>query len=108
MLRVSPAVYSKMVPMLEIEAFKHGYAIGLHGSMQRDLDIIAFPWIEESSSCLDLLNGVICTVGGTLVGRPFPKSHNRIGFCIGLSNNRIKSYIDFSVFLKLGDNSLCL
>lgn len=27
----------------------HGYAIAVHGSQQRDLDVVAVPWTEEAS-----------------------------------------------------------
>lgn len=34
---------------------EHGYALALHGSMQRDCDMVAIPWTEEASSEEDLI-----------------------------------------------------
>lgn len=31
-----------------------GYAIGVHGSLERDLDLIAVPWVEEAVYPLEL------------------------------------------------------
>ncbi len=35
-------------PLREV-AKLHGYALGLHGSRRRDIDLIAAPWAEEAS-----------------------------------------------------------
>lgn len=39
-------------------AKKCGYAIGVHGSMRRDLDLIAVPWVEEFSDKNDLAGAI--------------------------------------------------
>ena len=44
------AFYLSVLPKIRVEAKKCGYAIGLHGSMRRDLDLIAIPWIENHVS----------------------------------------------------------
>jgi hypothetical protein len=41
--------YVQMLPTIRMVAKEHGYAIGLHGSLQRDLDLIAVPWVENCS-----------------------------------------------------------
>jgi hypothetical protein len=33
---------------LERIAWRHGYALALHGSMSRDLDVIAVPWTDDA------------------------------------------------------------
>jgi hypothetical protein len=38
----------------------HGWAIGSHGSMARDIDLIAVPWTEDPSP-LHVLLAAICT-----------------------------------------------
>lgn len=40
------AFYISVMPKIREAAKKCGYAIGLHGSMRRDLDLIATPWTE--------------------------------------------------------------
>ncbi len=37
-------------PQLVEEARRHGYALAPHGSLQRDLDLIAVPWSEEAAA----------------------------------------------------------
>lgn len=41
--------YGCLYPGLCEIAQKHGYNLALHGSMARDLDLIAIPWVEEAS-----------------------------------------------------------
>lgn len=38
----------------------HGWAIGAHGSMARDIDLIAVPWTDEASP-MHVLLAAICT-----------------------------------------------
>lgn len=46
--------YEKILPKLREVARSHGYALGLHGSMTRDFDLIATPWSDVYSSKNDL------------------------------------------------------
>ena len=42
------AFCDRILPVVREAARKCGYAVGLHGSMVRDLDLIACPWIDEA------------------------------------------------------------
>lgn len=46
---VLTAFYSSRLPAIRDAAKEHGYAIGVHGSMRRDLDLIATPWRDGAS-----------------------------------------------------------
>lgn len=41
--------FRDILPRLREAAKSHGYALGLHGSLRRDFDLIAVPWIEFPS-----------------------------------------------------------
>lgn len=41
------AFYRSILPAIREAAKACGYAIGLHGSMRRDLDLIAVPWRDD-------------------------------------------------------------
>lgn len=43
------AFFASRIPAIREAAREQGYAIGLHGSMRRDLDLIAVPWREGAS-----------------------------------------------------------
>lgn len=40
-------VYCAMYPELAAIAREHGYALAIHGSMARDFDLVAVPWIAD-------------------------------------------------------------
>jgi len=44
----APIYAASMYPDLAGFFKKHGYALAVHGSLQRDFDLIAVPWIEEA------------------------------------------------------------
>lgn len=43
-------IYTSLLPEIRAIARYSGYAIGLHGSMTRDLDLIAVPWTKKYTS----------------------------------------------------------
>jgi hypothetical protein len=66
--KVKPSFYAHCYSQLHKIAREMGYNILLHGSLDRDLDLVAVPWIDEPKSHLELLqefnlylNGVTCS-----------------------------------------------
>lgn len=50
--------YRGVLMNIRAEAYAHGYAIGLHGSMRRDLDLIAIPWTDDHADKDDLAHAI--------------------------------------------------
>lgn len=46
-IHVKPALYSYYFEQLKVIAKEFGYNLVIHGSMHRDLDLIAIPWIDN-------------------------------------------------------------
>ncbi len=61
------AAYAWMIPHITSVARECGYAIGLHGSMNRDLDLIAVPWVDDAISADDLIEKIRESVDGYIV-----------------------------------------
>ena len=53
-----------------------GYAIGVHGSQERDLDLIAAPWTEEAVSAEELADHIARGINGRVL-YPSPKPLGR-------------------------------
>lgn len=49
------AFFQGCVRRMQPKARELGYALAVHGSMQRDLDVLAVPWADEAIEDLDLL-----------------------------------------------------
>lgn len=43
-------IYAQLLPRIRARAKEMGYALAIHGSMNRDLDILAVPWVEEAAA----------------------------------------------------------
>lgn len=73
---VSPAAaYASLLPILVASARTAGYALAPHGSMARDLDLIAVPWTDEATSAEDLILRLIAASGGHLTPCPLVAEH---------------------------------
>lgn len=48
----------ELLPVIREAARGVGYAIGLHGSMERDLDLIACPWVSDAVPPEDMLRAI--------------------------------------------------
>lgn len=50
------APYCAMYPELARIAREHGYALAIHGSMGRDFDLVAVPWLAAPSPPIDVVD----------------------------------------------------
>lgn len=86
-----------LIPRLTRVCQIHGYALGVHGSMVRDLDVIAVPWEEGAVSAIQLRDAIIGEVHGYLLSHerePKVRPHGRLCWPIYISP---EYYIDLSV-----------
>jgi len=57
-VKAKPHFYSVCLSPMQKIAKQHGYNLIVHGSMNRDLDLVAIPWIDEPKSHLELLHSL--------------------------------------------------
>lgn len=108
--------YRRLIGPLRAKAKDLGYAIGVHGSISRDIDLVAVPWSEGASTARELAEGlqaVAAEIAGEAVdinardadnpdhfhnGMPGFKPHGRLTWSFHLPNG---PYIDLSVMPPL-------
>ncbi len=98
--------YAAFYPMLAEIARENGYALAIHGTVTRDFDLIAIPWVKECVSS-DTLIHLIANYAAmfyfdkkhSLIG-PEIKEHGRKAWSILMGNGAV---IDFSVMPLLDD-----
>ncbi len=82
-----------------------GWAVAVHGSLIRDIDIVLVPWTDDAADPTEVLAGIaavcVATVG---VGRwcrdvPTAKPHGRIAWAITLPGG---TWLDVSVMPRAG------
>lgn len=80
-----------------------GYALCIHGSMTRDLDLVACPWTYDAVPPFDLAQALCEEVGGAIdphdIGNPTGKPHGRLAWRIHCGGG---PYIDLSVMPRRG------
>lgn len=85
------AAYAALVPLLARAAREAGYALGVHGSMGFDLDLIACPWVDDAIDAQDLIR-TLCDaialdpVHCSAVSGPASKPHGRVAWVIPLGS----------------------
>lgn len=92
-------VYDIALVQARAAARQHGYALAVHGSELRDLDLIAVPWVEEASSPAVLAEAIRAMVNGEFTTNDVPKNkptrrpHGRLGWAIMLMGTDARALI---------------
>jgi hypothetical protein len=88
--------YAALYPRLRETSRQHGYALALHGSLTKDLDVIAVPWVEDAADESTLATALAETAGGEIVAQPvLHRPHGRHSVVIHLG--RAGGYVDLSI-----------
>lgn len=66
-IHARPSLYAFYFEVIKEIGLKYGYNIVLHGSMNRDLDLIAIPWIENIGDKDLMIDEVAKTIGGEVM-----------------------------------------
>lgn len=66
-IHARPSLYGFYFEVVKEIGLKYGYNIVLHGSMNRDLDLIAIPWQEVIGDKTQMLNEIAEAMGGHIL-----------------------------------------
>jgi hypothetical protein len=77
-----------------------GYAVGVHGSLKRDFDLIAAPWVDEAVSGEALVEHLCKGLKATIVGGPEYKPLGRVAYSLQMDG--WFKYIDLSIMGRGG------
>ena len=109
-------IFHRLLPLLRAKAKELGYAIGVHGSMKRDLDLIACPWTSTAVDPKTLAEALRATAAENNGGiafmtpleaekewfqngcQPYGKPHGRLQWSFHLGGG---PYIDLAVMPRL-------
>ena len=70
-------MYCALYPELANITRHHGYALAVHGSLGRDMDLICVPWVENPSEPKDVVLAITKKFAIRVVGEPEIKLHGR-------------------------------
>ncbi len=91
--------YTVLWPEFRKAAIECGWAIGLHGSMASDMDLMAMPWIEDAKPIETFIAAISDCIGHTVwkdhhLKPYFGMPHGRIVYTLSINGDY---YIDLSV-----------
>ena len=109
---VKPMLYSVILEPLKKIALEFGYNLVLHGSMNRDMDLILIPWDDNCAhsdmvvkSFNELLGGEIIQQGTAdkpSISKSIFRGAGRVSYLINLNRNGIfNKYIDKEYYLDI-------
>ena len=112
-IHVKAAMYALFFYDLKKIAKKHGYNLVLHGSLNRDIDLIAIPWIDNPKPEQNMIKAFQKYLTGWVTVQPDGKVHfgilpgNRHSYIIELNRGNKRGewmrykdelyYVDISV-----------
>lgn len=103
----SPApAYVMLYECLCDVAREHGYALAIHGSLQRDLDLVAIPWIDEASDPETLIEALrrrgqhwmFKGEGSEKINGSTAKPHGRVAYSLPIMGER---FVDVSIMPRV-------
>lgn len=121
-IHAKPSLYAFYFEIIKEIGLKYGYNIVLHGSMNRDLDLIAIAWSEDVGNVDEMIDEIALTIGGFLMmqnrsstneaGERFSlKPHGRIVYIININRDfemkfngtatEIKDYADPQYYIDI-------
>ncbi len=63
---IKPSLYTYYFLQLKELALEFGYNLVIHGSMNRDLDLIAIPWVNDPKPQLEMIKSLADWIGGSV------------------------------------------
>jgi len=101
--------YVALYPILSEIAQSFGYALAIHGSVSRDFDLVAIPWIEDAGDPEQLIRDIAAAMSYTMdttitIDRLFKapyteeKPHGRRSWAIPLEGGAV---LDISIMPRI-------
>lgn len=92
----APVYAAAIYPELAAIAREHGYALSVHGSLQRDFDVVAIPWAELVSDPQVVVDDITSRFAVRVIGeQPGIKNHGRIAYTISIGHGQCSIDLSF-------------
>jgi len=88
-------MYANLLPTMRDIARTHGYALAVHGSMMRDMDVVAIPWVKDASEPQELVDAFAKAIAFLHVDdEPTIKEHGRMVWTMAFPG---ECFVDLSI-----------
>lgn len=90
--------YARIYTMARALAWQEGYALCMHGSFTRDLDLLAAPWTPSACEPEHLVRRICDATGLSQTGHPpGQKPHGRLAWTLLLPAFNDPRFVDLSI-----------
>jgi hypothetical protein len=90
--------YGRAYTLARIIAWQEGYALALHGSFTRDLDLVAVPWTDSACESEHLIKRIEEATGLKQNGHePTKRPHGRLTWTLLFPAFGDPRFVDFSI-----------
>lgn len=98
-------MYCAMYPRLAEITRTHGYALAVHGTLQRDMDLTCIPWVESPSAPADVVKAITDEFHIRTIGEPDTTFHGRERWTISVGFG--ECFIDLSFMPRTPPSLAC-
>lgn len=97
-------IFANIIGKIRVVAHEMGYAVTVHGSLRRDIDLVAIPWTRPAAGREAFLTGILDACEGVRGCDGWRiRPHGRLAHIIHLPSN---VYIDLSVMPIDGEKEI--
>lgn len=109
-IHAKPSLYAVYFLQLKEIALKYGYNLVIHGSMNRDMDLIAIPWQADLKPHYEMVAEICSYLGGWIDPVEFGGKfyslqvthHGRMQYIINLNRgNKKNNYVDPQYYIDI-------
>lgn len=94
--------YARIFTMARCVAWANGYAVMMHGSFTRDLDLLAVPWTDRACEVEHLVQKIAYSTQLTVINpKPSEKPHGRLTWTLVLQGFADPRFVDLSVMPRV-------
>ena len=91
----APVYAAALYPELAVIAREHGYALAVHGSLQRDFDLIAIPWNQDPHTPAEMIAAITSVFNIRVIGEPQQKLHGRRAWTLSIGHGECAIDLSF-------------
>lgn len=90
--------FAGIIGPIRLVAHELGYAVAVHGSLVRDIDLVAIPWTKDAANRDDLVKAICERLGGLRASDGWrSRPHGRWVQIIRIPNLNPDTYLDLSI-----------
>ena len=94
-------MYAALYPGLAEVTRSHGYALAVHGTLARDMDLTCIPWTENPSAPADVVKAITERFHIRTIGEPDFTHHGRMRWTISVGFG--ECFLDLSFMPRESD-----